>query len=71
MPAVLKGQVDEILLTGGLAHDEMLVGWIRERVNFIAPVAVYPGEHEGSPGAGDPPGPAGPGDSLRSIPIRK
>ena len=44
--AVLKGQVDEILLTGGLAHDEMLVGWIRERVNFIAPVAVYPGEHE-------------------------
>ena len=24
----------------------MLVGWIRERVNFIAPVAVYPGEHE-------------------------
>lgn len=44
--AVLKGQVDEILLTGGLAHDEMLVGWIRERVNFIAPVAVYPGENE-------------------------
>ena len=38
--------MDEILLTGGLVHDEMLVGWIRERVNFIAPVAVYPGEHE-------------------------
>jgi butyrate kinase len=33
-------------LTGGLAYDEMLVGWIKERVEFIAKVMVYPGEQE-------------------------
>lgn len=44
--AVLKGKVDNIILTGGLAFDNMLIGWIKERVDFIAPVKVYPGEHE-------------------------
>lgn len=44
--AVLKGQVDAILLTGGLAYDDLLVGWIKERVSFIAPVKLFPGEHE-------------------------
>lgn len=43
---VLKGQVDAIVLTGGLAHDSLLTGWIKERVNFIAPVMVYAGEFE-------------------------
>ncbi|HHU16911.1 MAG: butyrate kinase [Anaerovoracaceae bacterium] len=43
---VLKGDVDAIILTGGLAYDEMLVGWIKERVEFIAKVMVYPGEQE-------------------------
>jgi len=44
--AVLKGQVDRILLTGGLANDSLLIGWIQERVSFIAPILVFPGEHE-------------------------
>lgn len=44
--AVLNGQVDGILLTGGIAHDEEFTGWIREKVEFIAPVYVYPGEDE-------------------------
>lgn len=44
--AVLKGDVDAIILTGGLAFDNMLVGWIKERVNYIAQVMVFPGEHE-------------------------
>jgi len=44
--AVLKGQVDGILLTGGLANDSLLIGWIQERVSFIAPILVFPGEHE-------------------------
>ncbi len=44
--AVLFGDVDAIVLTGGLAHDDMLVNWIRERVSFIAKVMVYPGEFE-------------------------
>lgn len=44
--SVLKGQVDAIVLTAGLAHSEMLTGWIKERVEFIAPVIVLPGEFE-------------------------
>ncbi len=43
---VLKGEVDAIVLTGGLAHSELFVNWIKERVSFIAPVMVYPGEDE-------------------------
>ncbi len=43
---VLKGEVDAILLTGGIAYDDICMEWIRERVSFIAPVKVYPGEHE-------------------------
>lgn len=44
--AVLKGDVDAIILTGGIAYDEDFVSWIKERVEFIAPVKVYPGENE-------------------------
>jgi butyrate kinase len=46
MSTVLKGPPDGIVLTGGLAHSPMLVSWIRERVEWIAPLFVYPGEHE-------------------------
>ncbi|NMB04622.1 MAG: butyrate kinase [Tissierellia bacterium] len=44
--AVLKGQVDQIILTGGLAHGKYLTDYISRRVEFIAPVSVYPGEDE-------------------------
>ncbi|WP_027307586.1 butyrate kinase [Caloramator sp. ALD01] len=44
--AVLKGEVDAIILTGGLAYGEEYVSWIKERISFIAPVVVYPGEDE-------------------------
>ncbi|KXZ39024.1 butyrate kinase [Alkalithermobacter thermoalcaliphilus JW-YL-7 = DSM 7308] len=44
--AVLKGKVDAIILTGGIAYSEMFVNWIKERVSFIAEVKVYPGEDE-------------------------
>lgn len=43
---VLEGRVDQILITGGLAHDPYLTDWIRKRVAFIAPVTLYPGEDE-------------------------
>ncbi len=46
MGVVLKGQIDGIILTGGLANSVMLTGWIRERVQFLGPVFVYPGEDE-------------------------
>jgi len=46
MATVLKGNVDAIVLTGGLARSDMLVDWIVERVEWIAPVMIYPGEDE-------------------------
>jgi butyrate kinase len=44
--AVLKGQVDAIILTGGIAHSDYVVSRIKESVSYIAPVVVYPGEDE-------------------------
>ncbi len=44
--AALRGQVDAIVLTGGLACSEMLVSEIKGYVSFIAPVHVVPGENE-------------------------
>ncbi len=44
--AVLEGNVDAIIITGGIAYDQQFVEWIKKRVNFIAKVLVYPGEDE-------------------------
>lgn len=44
--AALKGNVECILLTGGIAYDNMFTDWIKEMVSFIADVHVYPGEDE-------------------------
>ena len=44
--AVLKGKVDAVILTGGLAYGEMLTTWIKNRVSFISDVIIYPGEDE-------------------------
>jgi butyrate kinase len=44
--AVLSGKVDAIILTGGIAYGKLMVKYIKERVEFICPVVVYPGEDE-------------------------
>jgi butyrate kinase len=44
--AVLSGQVDAIIITGGLAYSDLLTKWISKRVSFIAPIHIYPGEDE-------------------------
>jgi len=46
MATVLHGKVDAVLLTGGMAHSERLIATLRERIGWIAPVAVYAGEDE-------------------------
>ena len=46
LATVMKGKVDRIVLTGGIARSKMLVDWIIERVNFIAPIEIFPGEFE-------------------------
>lgn len=43
---VLKGKVDNIILTGGLSYSKYLVDGVKEMVGFIADVIVYPGEDE-------------------------
>lgn len=46
LSAVFNGNVDLIILTGGLAYDGMLSNWISKRVNFLSRVLVYAGEDE-------------------------
>ncbi len=46
MAAVLHGEVDGILLGGGMVYNEDLVRQITETCSFIAPVTAYPGEFE-------------------------
>lgn len=46
MATVLKGKVNRIVLTGGMAHAPLLTDLISEKISFIAPVRVLPGEEE-------------------------
>jgi butyrate kinase len=46
LATVLKGDVDAIILTGGISHNPMVVEYIKSMVSFIAPVVIYPGEDE-------------------------
>lgn len=43
---VLKGKVDAIIVTGGIAYNKHMVQLIEERVGWIADMVVYPGEEE-------------------------
>ena len=43
---VLNGKVDAIILTGGIAYNKTVTDKISEKVSFIAPIVVYPGEDE-------------------------
>ncbi len=44
--ATLKGEVDAIILTGGIAYGNKVTDGIKDYVGWIAPVVVYPGEDE-------------------------
>ena len=46
MATVLRGDVDAIILTGGIANNPMVVEYIKKMVGYIAPVIIYPGEDE-------------------------
>ncbi len=43
---VLDGDVDAVLITGGIAYDKDFVQMIEDKVKFIAKVIIYPGEDE-------------------------
>lgn len=44
--AVLFGEIDAVLVTGGIAHSDYITSRLRRRVEFLAPVHIYPGEDE-------------------------
>ena len=46
MACVLKGKVDQIIMTGGIAYDKAVINRLTERAGFLAPITVYPGEDE-------------------------
>ena len=46
MACVLKGKIDQILITGGIAYNKSVTDSINERVGWMAPITVYPGEDE-------------------------
>ncbi len=46
LAATLSGDVACVFLTGGIANDVKLTAWIEQRVKFIAPVFILPGEDE-------------------------
>ncbi len=46
MAVVLNGKIDAIILTGGVAYDEVFCKWIEEKAGFLAKVIIYPGEDE-------------------------
>ncbi|NTW33463.1 MAG: butyrate kinase [Bacteroidetes bacterium] len=46
MSVVLNCDVDAILITGGIAYNKNFVNYIKQKVEKIAPVGVYPGEDE-------------------------
>jgi len=43
MACVLRGELDGVVLTGGLAHSDVFCDWITERVGFLGPVFRFPG----------------------------
>lgn len=43
---VVYGKIDAILFTGGIAHSNYVISRLKKRVDFLAPVHVYPGEDE-------------------------
>ena len=46
LAVVVRGKIDDIVITGGLAYSRIFTDWISERVSFLAPVSVIPGENE-------------------------
>lgn len=46
MAAVLDGDVQRIILTGGMAHASLVTDPLTQKVSFIAPVLVMAGEEE-------------------------
>ena len=46
LAAAADGQVDRVILTGGIAHSKYVAAYLTKKLSFIAPVEIMPGEFE-------------------------
>lgn len=46
LATVVDGNVDAVIITGGIAYSKIMTEWIKKKVQFIAPVEIVPGENE-------------------------
>ena len=46
LSVVGNGHVDAIIITGGIAYEKFFVDMVKERISFLAPIYLYPGEDE-------------------------
>lgn len=46
MAAVLKGDIDVIILTGGIAYSKYVTGELLNRIGFLSKIEIFPGEDE-------------------------
>lgn len=46
MYVTIRGQVDAIILTGGIAHSDYCMNILREQIDYLAPIVLMPGEDE-------------------------
>lgn len=46
LSVVGHGKIDAIILTGGIAYEKFFVDMVKERIDFLAPIFLYPGEDE-------------------------
>ncbi len=44
--SVLEGNIDAVVLTGGIAHNSKLMGMIEQRLGKLVPIIIIPGEGE-------------------------
>ena len=44
--ATVAGDIEGIVLTGGIAYSEYFTGEVKKNIEWIAPVTIYPGENE-------------------------
>ena len=46
LSTILSGNIDNIILTGGMAYSDYIISKIKEKISFICEVIVIPGENE-------------------------
>lgn len=46
LAAAADGQVDRVILTGGIAHSKYVAAYLTKKLSFIAPLEIMPGEFE-------------------------